>query len=70
MEHNKAPRSDGFPADFYQTFCEVIKSDLMVMFAQLQSGKFPMYKINFGAITLLRKRKMRFKFNSIDLFVF
>jgi hypothetical protein len=29
MEHNKAPRSDGFVAQFYQHFCKVIKNDLM-----------------------------------------
>lgn len=27
MEHNKAPRPDGFPAEFYQRFWEVIKKD-------------------------------------------
>ena len=32
MEHNKAPGPDGFPAEFYQTFWDVIKSDLMDMF--------------------------------------
>ena len=32
MEHNKAPGPDGFPAEFYQKFWEVLKSDLMAMF--------------------------------------
>jgi hypothetical protein len=32
MEHNKAPGPDGFPADFYQFFWEVIKPDLMDLF--------------------------------------
>ena len=32
MEHNKAPGPDGFPAEFYQVFWEVIKSDLMALF--------------------------------------
>ena len=32
MEHNKAPGPDGFPAEFYQVFWEVIKADLMAMF--------------------------------------
>ena len=32
MEHNKAPGPDGFPAEFYQVFWEVIKADLMTMF--------------------------------------
>ena len=56
MEHNKAPGPDGFPAEFYQTFWEVIKSDLMDMFAQLHSSDLPLFKLNFGVITLLPKK--------------
>jgi hypothetical protein len=37
MEHNKAPGPDGFPAEFYQHFWEVIKSDLMALFVCLFS---------------------------------
>ena len=32
MEHNKSPGPNGFPAEFYQVFWEVIKADLMAMF--------------------------------------
>ena len=32
MEHNKAPGPDGFRAEFYQVFWEVIKSDLIALF--------------------------------------
>jgi mannosylglycoprotein endo-beta-mannosidase len=32
MERNKAPGPDGFPADFYQFFWEVVKPDLMNFF--------------------------------------
>jgi hypothetical protein len=33
------------------------KSDLMAMFVELQSGDLPLYKINFGVITLLPKKE-------------
>jgi hypothetical protein len=36
MERNKAPGPDGFPAEFYQTFWEVINNDLMALFKMLQ----------------------------------
>ena len=55
MKHNKAPGPDGFPAEFYQTFREVVKGDLMAMFVMLQQGELPLYKLNFGVITLLPK---------------
>ena len=43
MEHNKAPGPDGFPAEFYQNFWEIIKSDLMEMFAALQAGQLDLF---------------------------
>jgi mannosylglycoprotein endo-beta-mannosidase len=55
MEHNKAPGPEGFPAEFYQMFWEVIKIDIMALFDQLVSGDLPLYKLNFGVITLLPK---------------
>ena len=57
MEHNKAPGPDGFPAEFYQKFWEIIKADLMAMFAQLRAGNLPLFKLNFGIITLLPKKE-------------
>jgi hypothetical protein len=35
MEHNKAPRPDGFSAVYYQKNYDVIKIDLMALFVQL-----------------------------------
>jgi hypothetical protein len=57
MELNKSPGPDGFPAEFYQTFWEVIKGDLMPMFYQLHSGELQLFKLNFGVITLLPKKE-------------
>jgi hypothetical protein len=53
MKHNKAPGHDGFPGEFYQQFWDVIKGDLMAMFCHFQNGGFPLFKLNFGIITLL-----------------
>jgi hypothetical protein len=57
MEHNKSPGPDGFPAEFYQHFWEVIKTDLMALFECFQKGDLPLYKLNFGVITLLPKKE-------------
>ncbi|WVZ75253.1 hypothetical protein U9M48_023327 [Paspalum notatum var. saurae] len=48
MEHNEAPGSDGFPAEFYQKFWDVIKGDLLCM-------DLPLFSLNFGVITLIPK---------------
>nr|XP_051210949.1 uncharacterized protein LOC127328385 [Lolium perenne] len=38
MELNKAPGPDGFPAEFFQTFWDTIKKDLLELFEELQPG--------------------------------
>jgi len=55
MEHNKAPGPDGFPAEFYQQFWDVIKGDWMNMFHDLHKGDLLLFSLNFGVITLLPK---------------
>ena len=55
MEHNKAPGPDGFPAEFYQSFWDIIKEDILELFAQLHSGQLDLFRINFGEIILLPK---------------
>jgi hypothetical protein len=57
MERNKAPGPDGFPAEFYQKCWVIIKDDLMALFNQFSSGDLPLYKLNFGVITLLPKKE-------------
>lgn len=56
MEHNSAPGLDGFPAEFYQVFWNVIKGDLLAMFAEFHAGTLPLKSLNFGVITLLPKK--------------
>jgi hypothetical protein len=56
MEKNKALGPDGFLAEFYQTFWEVLKDDLMGMFFKFQQGDLPLYKLNYGTIILLPKK--------------
>ena len=57
MENNKALGLDGFPAEFCQKFWPIIKFDLMQLFAQLQNGDLPLFKLNYGVITLLPKKE-------------
>jgi hypothetical protein len=55
MEHNKAPGRDGFLAEFYQTFWETIKRDLLDLFSCLHAGQLKLFRLNFGEIILLPK---------------
>ena len=55
MEHNKATGPDGYPAEFYQHFWDVIKSDLLELFRCLHDGQLELFRLNFGEIVLLPK---------------
>jgi hypothetical protein len=55
MEHNKSPGLDGFPAEFYQVFWDVIKGDLMALFHEFHQGSLPLFSLNFGTIIMLPK---------------
>jgi hypothetical protein len=55
LEHNKSSGPDGFFAEFYQVFYEVIKGDLMTLFREFHQGSLPLFSLNFGAIILLPK---------------
>jgi hypothetical protein len=57
MEKNKAPGPDGFVAEFYQRFWEIIKFDLMAVFVAFQRGELPLFHLNFGTIILLPKKE-------------
>ena len=55
IEHNKVPGPDGFPAEFYQNFWDVVKPDLLDWFSCLYSGQLELFRMNFGEIILLPK---------------
>jgi hypothetical protein len=57
MKHNKAPGPDGFPAEFYQTFWEIIKDNLMALFKEFHNGFLPLFHLNYSIITLSPKNK-------------
>jgi hypothetical protein len=57
MEKNKAPGPDGFPAEFYQSFWEIIKHDFLALFADFKQGRLPLHNLNFGNIILLPKKE-------------
>lgn len=70
MERNKAPGPDGFPAEFFQTCWNIIKPDLMALFGQLQAGHLPLFKLNFGVITLLPKKEDVIQIQQYRLYLF
>jgi mannosylglycoprotein endo-beta-mannosidase len=43
MEHKKAPRPDGFPVEFYQTFWDTIITDLLELFSSLHAGQLELF---------------------------
>jgi hypothetical protein len=45
MEKNKAPRPDGFPAEFYQKNWEFLKGDLIVLFKDFRDTKLPFVSV-------------------------
>jgi hypothetical protein len=55
MEHNKSPGPDGFSAEFYQVFWDLIKGDLMALFHEFHQGALPLFSLNFSTIILLPK---------------
>lgn len=52
---NKAPGPDGFPAEFYQVFWDIIKDDVLELFLDLHKGQLELFRLNFGEIILLPK---------------
>jgi hypothetical protein len=57
MEKNKAPGSDGFPAEFYQTFWDTIKDDLLQMFGVLHAGQLELFRLILVMLSCYPKLK-------------
>lgn len=55
MQHNKTPNPNGFPTEFYQSFWDVKKENLMQMFHDLHTQELPLFCLNFSVITLIPK---------------
>lgn len=55
MEHNKASGPDSLPAEFYQSFWEVTKPDLLDFFGHLLDGQLELFRLKFGEMILLPK---------------
>ena len=52
MENNKAPGPDGFPAEFYENFWEIIKDNLVERFNAFHAGQIELFNLDFGEIIL------------------
>jgi hypothetical protein len=46
---------DGPSFMFYQTFCDIVKFDLIAMFNACHGDNLDLYKLNFAMITLITK---------------
>jgi hypothetical protein len=44
MEHNKAAGTDGFLAEFFQNFWDIIKEDLLELLGQLHAGQLEIFQ--------------------------
>ena len=55
MAHNKSPGPDGFTAEFYQHYWELVKFDLKAMLDDFANRKIDISRLNYGIITLVPK---------------
>jgi hypothetical protein len=55
MERNKAAGPDKIPVDFFQSYWDIIKKDIMEIFKDLYDNKLHGSRLNYGVITLLPK---------------
>jgi hypothetical protein len=57
MERNKAPGLDGFPIEFFQTFWNFVRFDILAMFKDLHGRNLDIKRLNYDIITLVPKVK-------------
>ena len=50
-----APGPDGIPFFFYQKFWNLIKPDLLALFADFHAGKLDIFRLNFAMLSLVPK---------------
>jgi hypothetical protein len=55
MKHNSAPGPDGFPAEFFQNFWDLIQVDILNLFKDFYVGNLNIERLNYGMVTLLPK---------------
>jgi hypothetical protein len=66
MEHNKAPGLDGLPAEFYQTFWDTIKDDIVEMFSVLHAEQLELFCLILVRLSCYPKLKRQRGSNNID----
>jgi hypothetical protein len=55
MEPNKAAGPDGFNAEFYQKFWEIVKMDLLILLNNFHNNELNINNLNHGVVTLVPK---------------
>ena len=55
MKHNSAPGPDGFPAELFQNFWDLIQMDILNLFKDFYVGNLNIERLNYGMVTLLPK---------------
>ena len=57
MEKNKAAGPDKIPVEFFQVCWDIIKEDIVELFADFHKGALDVHRLNYGVINLLPKVK-------------
>ena len=57
METNKTAGPDKIPIEFYQSYWDIIKDDILELFNEFYEGGLNVSRLNYGIITLLPKLK-------------